>query len=324
VNVYAGDRPEWLDRALHESIDRAAAYPDAEPAREAIARCHGRRAAEVLATSGAAEAFTLIARMRPWRAPVVVHPQFTEPHAALEQAGHAVTTVVCREADGFALDPDAIPGDADLVVVGNPTNPTGVLHPAATIRKLLRPGRLLVVDEAFADAVPGERESLASEHASGLLVIRSLTKHWSIPGIRAGYVVADPAVIEELAAIQTPWSVSVPAIAATVACTSAEARAQARDRALTIGRWRDHLEAELRARGIEHVPSAASFVLARLGDGTREALRARGVAVRRCDTFPGLDGTWARIAVRPPDLTGRLLRSLDAIRVPDRDQVRHP
>jgi cobyrinic acid a,c-diamide synthase len=199
-----------------------------------------------------------------------------------------------------------------------------VLHPAATIRKLLRPGRLLVVDEAFADAVPGERESLASEHASGLLVIRSLTKHWSIPGIRAGYVVADPAVIEELAAIQTPWSVSVPAIAATVACTSAEARAQARDRALTIGRWRDHLEAELRARGIEHVPSAASFVLARLGDGTREALRVRGVAVRRCDTFPGLDGTWARIAVRPPDLTGRLLRSLDAIRVPDRDQVRHP
>jgi cobyrinic acid a,c-diamide synthase len=199
-----------------------------------------------------------------------------------------------------------------------------MLHPAATIRKLLRPGRLLVVDEAFADAVPGERESLVSEHAAGLLVIRSLTKHWSIPGIRAGYVVADPAVIAELAAIQTPWSVSAPAIAATVACTSAQAREQARERALTIGRWRDHLEAELRARGIEHVPSAASFVLARLGDGIREALRARGVAVRRCDTFPGLDASWARIAVRPPDLTGRLLAALDALRVPDRDQARHP
>lgn len=315
VNVYAGERPAWLDRALHAAIDSSAAYPDPRPAHAAIAAFHDRSRDEVLATSGAAEAFTLIARMRPWQRPVVVHPQFTEPHAALEQAGRAVTVVLCRAQDGFALDPAAVPADADLVVIGNPTNPTGVLHRAALIRELLRPGRLVVVDEAFMDAVPGEPESVARDRLDGPLVIRSLTKHWSIPGIRAGYVIGDPMVVSELGEIQTPWSVSAPAIAAMIACTGREGAAEARVRALTLGWWRDHLEAGLRARSIELVPSSAPFVLARLGDGTRAALRSQGIAVRRADTFPGLDDTWARIAVRPPTMTDRLLRALGQVRL---------
>ena len=314
VNVFAGDRPGWLDRALHDAIDASAAYPDPAPARAAIARQHGRSRDEVLATAGAAEAFTLIARLRPWRMPVVVHPQFTEPHAALEQAGHAVVTVTCRAEGGFALDPAAVPDAADLVVIGNPTNPTGVLHPATLVWQLRRPGRLVVVDEAFMDAVPDEAESLAGDAGDGLLVIRSLTKHWSIPGIRAGYAVGGAALIAELAAAQTPWSVSAPAIAAAIACTSKEAEQEARRRALTLRLWRDHLQGGLRGRGVEYIPSSASFVLARLGAGVREALRARGIAVRRCDTFPGLDASWARIAVRPPAMTDRLLCVLDQVR----------
>ncbi len=315
VNVYAAPRPAWLDRALHDSLSGVAAYPDAEPARAAIAWRHGRRRDEVLPTAGAAEAFSLVARLRRWRRPVVVHPQFTEPHAALEQAGHPVTTVLCRAEDGFALDPAAVPGDADLVVIGNPTNPTGVLHPAALVRSLRRPGRLVVVDEAFMDAVPGEVESLVRDRVGGVVVIRSLTKHWSIPGVRAGFVVADPLVVRRLAALQTPWSVSGPAIAAMLACTGEVATREAGERALDLGRWRHLLQDGLGARGIEHVPSAASFVLARPGEGAHAALRQRGVAVRRADTFPGLDASWVRIAVRPPDVIPRLFAALDAIRL---------
>jgi cobyrinic acid a,c-diamide synthase len=86
-------------------------------------------------------------------------------------------------------------------------------------------------------------------------------------------------------------------------------------RALAIGRWRDHLVAGLTERGIEHVPSTAPFVLARLG-GIRQSLRDTGIAVRRCDTFPGLDATWARIAVRPEATTDRLLTALDQSLLP--------
>ncbi|MGH3349372.1 MAG: Rv2231c family pyridoxal phosphate-dependent protein CobC [Nocardioides sp.] len=310
VNVYPGGRPAWLETALHDSLG-SIAYPDDEPARKALAKHHGRARDEVLPTAGAAESFTLLARARPWRGPVVVHPQFTEPHAALEQAGHEVTEVHCRAENGFALDPAAVPEDADLVVVGNPTNPTGVLHPAATLLALLRPGRLVVVDEAFMDAVPGEPETLTGAPEDGLLVIRSLTKHWSIPGVRAGYVVGDAAAISDLEAVRTPWSVSATAAAAMLACATERASAEARTRAEEIASWRGHLEAGLRDQQIEYVPSAASFVLARPGAGVREGLRARGIAVRRADTFPGLGPDWVRIAVRPPELIDQLLRALD-------------
>lgn len=316
VNVYSGMRPAWLDRALHDSLDRVGSYPDPGAAREAIARRHGRSTGEVLPTAGAAEAFTLLARARSWRRPVVVHPQFTEPHAALEEAGHTVTSVHCP-AGGFTFDPDAVPEDADLVVVGNPTNPTGVLHPAEALRRLCRPGRVVAVDEAFMDAVPGEPETLANSvpggSPTGLVVLRSLTKHWSIPGLRAGYVVGDAHVVAELARFQTPWSVSTPAIAATVACTDARATAEAGERARTLDDQRAVLEQGLRAAGIAFVPSRAPFVLVRVGHGGHGFLRERGIAVRRADTFPGLDGSWIRVAVRPEETTRRLLAALAEI-----------
>ncbi|RBM17585.1 cobyrinic acid a,c-diamide synthase [Streptomyces sp. PT12] len=314
VNVYDGGRPEWLDRALRRSLARVADYPDPAPARAAIAERHGRGRHDVLPTAGAAEAFTLLARLRAWRRPVVVHPQFTEPHVALEQAGHRVTPVLCAPECGFGLDPARVPEDADLVVIGNPTNPTGVLHPADLVRGLRRAGRLVVVDEAFMDAVPGEAESLVRERLSGVAVIRSLTKHWSIPGVRAGYVVAQPEVIRELAALQPPWSVSTTAVEAMVATCSAAAAAEGRDRARALARWRGDLEEGLRRRGYDVVPSSAPFVLARLGEGTHALLRARGVAVRRADTFPGLGADWVRVAARPADRTRRLFAALDACR----------
>ena len=310
VNVYAGPRPAWLEAALMDGIAASFAYPDVAPARAALAARHGRALDEVLPTAGAAEAFTLVARLRPWRRPVLVHPQFTEPHAALEAAGHHVTVVLCRAGDGFRMEPADVPGDADLVVVGNPVNPTGVLHPAAAIRTLVRPGRLVVVDEAFLDAVPGEPEALAGE--PGVLVLRSLTKHWSIPGVRAGYAIGEPAVIAGLGALQTPWSVSSPAIAAMVAIAGAADESARRARELAA--WREHLEAGLRDRGVPFPESAAPFVLAQVGAGVHAALRREGMAVRRGGTFPGLDDSWVRIAARPPEQAGRLLAALDTVR----------
>jgi cobyrinic acid a,c-diamide synthase len=314
VNVYDGPRPRWLDEALRSSLEQVSSYPDPTAARAAIAQRHGRAHQEVLPTAGAAEAFSLIARLERWRRPVVVHPQFTEPHAALVQAGHTVTSVLCRAGDGFRLVAAAVPDDADLVLIGNPTNPTGVLHPAPTLRGLLREGRLVVIDEAFIDAVPGEQETLVRERLRGLLVIRSLTKHWSIPGIRAGYVVGDASVVARLEALQPPWSLSGPAVAATIACTAPAATPESRKRAETLSSWRELLQRGLRDRDIEHVASAAPFVLARVGAGVHAALRQRGVAVRRADTFPGLDTDWVRIAARSPLRTGELLTALDAVR----------
>lgn len=311
VNVYTGPRPDWLDDALHDSLDDATSYPDAAAARDALAGRHGLRPEEVLPTAGASEAFDLVARLRRWRRPVVVHPQYTGPHAALIAAGHTVSTVLCRAEDDFALHPDAVPEDADLVVVGNPTNPTGVLHPASVLHRLLRPGRVVLVDEAFLDAIPGEPESLSGERIPGLLVSRSLTKHWSIPGVRAGYLLGDPALIADTARRQIPWSVSAPALAAMLACSDERALAESECRARQLALWRDELGAALAQRRVPFVAGAAPYLLARVGAGAHAALRENGIAVRRADTFPGLDDSWVRIAVRPAQLTDRLLAALD-------------
>ncbi|ANH40247.1 Nicotinate-nucleotide--dimethylbenzimidazole phosphoribosyltransferase [Nocardioides dokdonensis FR1436] len=310
VNVHPGPRPAWLETALRASLDDVGAYPDPGAAEHAIALRHDRPAEEVLATAGAAEAFSLVARLRPWRRPVVVHPQFTEPHAALERAGHRVTTVLTRAENGFALDPGAVPPDADLVVVGNPTNPTGRLHPVDDLLALRRPGRLVVVDEAFIDTVPGERGTLAGAPPEGLVVLRSLTKHWSIPGVRAGYLLGAAGDVAALRRGQVPWSVSTTAAAAIQACCTDEALAEAERRAHLITQWRTHLVAALAGLGIRTLPSQTSFLLARLGPDGRAHLREHGIAVRRCDTFPGLDPGWARIAVRPPGTTDHLVHAL--------------
>ncbi len=307
VNVYDGPRPDWLEKALLTADPGR--YPDATSARDAIAVRHQRSHGSVLPTAGAAEAFGLIARLQRWRKPVIVHPQFTEPDVAL--AGHPVRHVVLDASTGFALAPADIPVDADLVIIGNPTNPTGVRHRAADLRSLIQPGRLLVIDEAFLD---DDLESLAAEVLPGLLVIRSLTKLWSIPGIRAGYVLGDPEVIAALALLQTPWSVSAPAIAALIACSSDEAGAEAERRVAQIAGDRAFLTEELTRLEIEHVSSTAPFVLARPGEGVHARLRAAGFAVRRADTFPGLDGSWIRIAVRDRGTTAALIAALASLR----------
>jgi histidinol-phosphate aminotransferase len=319
VNVRLPRPPDWLRDRLARALDEVAAYPDATPAQVAVAARHGRRLSEVLVTAGAAEAFTLLARaLRPGvdvRHAVVVHPQFTEPEVALAVAGHDVHRVLLDPADGFTLTEGAVDDAADLVVIGNPTNPTSVLHPAAALRRLARPGRVLLVDEAFLDAVPGEPESLAGVELPGLIVVRSLTKTWGLAGIRAGYLVGDESVIARLGAVAPPWSVSTLAVAAIRACLEPHALAAAHELALDAGRQRAFLLEGLADLGVRVVqPAAGPFVLIHHDDGERirRGLRQAGYAVRRGDTFPGLGPQWIRVAVREPDVMKGFLHALES------------
>jgi histidinol-phosphate aminotransferase len=301
VNVRANAPPPWLRRVLHDALDRSAGYPDARPAHAAVAAAHGRDVVEVLLTAGAAETFTLVARALAPRRAVVVHPSFTEPEAALRLAGHPVERLLLRPEDGYRLDPSAVPEEADLVVLGNPTNPTSVLHPATALAGLVRPGRVVVVDEAFADTVPGEPESLASlADLSGLLVVRSLTKTWGLAGLRVGYALGPPDLVAALAGRQPHWPVSTPALAALAACTTPAARAEAADAARALADHRAALLAALPPGVVVEGRPESSFVLVRVPDGARVRgdLRERGWAVRRGDTFPGLSADHLRIAVR--------------------------
>ena len=317
VNVQGDGPPDWLRDRLTAVLHDLGRYPasahDAR-ARAAVAARHRRRPDEVLLLAGSAEGFALLPALRP-RLAAVLHPGFTEPEAALRAAGVPVRRVLTDAADGHRLHPDAVPAEADLVVVGNPTNPTGVLHPADAVRALCAPGRVVLVDEAFADAVPGEPESLAGDERAGLLVFRSLTKTWALAGLRAGYALGAPQLLARLAAPRPPWPVSTPAIEAVLACSEPDAVAEAHRAALRIAEWRRRQESALAAvPGITALPGQAPYLLLQLpagqGERVRAALREAGVAVRRGDTFPGLGPDHIRVAVRAPAHVERLAAAL--------------
>ena len=312
VNVRGEQPPPWLISRLERSLRLLARYPDPTVATKAVARRHERDPDEVLVTAGAAEAFTLLARALTPRRAVCIHPSFTEPEAALVAAGHQVERVLLDPP--YTLDPEQVPGDADLVVVGNPTNPTGVLH--ARLAELCRPGRITVVDEAFMDAVPGEPQSLAALRLPGLVVVRSLTKTWALAGLRVGYLLAEPETIRALHAVQPLWSVGTPSLVALDACSQRGPVKQAERDAAAVELERDLLAAELTDAGVEvTAASRAPFLLCRVAGrpDVREALRSHGIAVRRGDTFPGLTSEHWRTAIRDRASSSALVEALHLV-----------
>jgi len=328
VNVHATEPPPFLRDALVAAIADLAGYPDPTAATAAVAAAHGVAPECVLLTHGAAEAFTLLAR-QPWRRPVVVHPQFTEPEAALVAAGHRPDRLLLDRADGFRLT--RLPAaDADLVIVGNPTNPTSRLHRVEEIAALASEtestDRIVVIDEAFLDAVenPAEPQSSLVRRAAEdrrFIVVRSLTKTYSIAGLRIGYLVGHPDRIAALAAGRTPWAVSSLAAAAAIACVSPEGRRYAAEVRAALPARLAHLAQGLADHGFEVVPEPrAPFVLARHREASaiRNRLRTQGIAVRRGDTFPGLGREWLRFAARDAAATDVLLSAFRQSSAPRR------
>jgi histidinol-phosphate/aromatic aminotransferase/cobyric acid decarboxylase-like protein len=292
VNVWPGARTEELERALHRAVE-STRYPNEARARAAVAERHGRHPREVLLLNGACEGFWLLAQvLRPKRA-AVVHPSFTEAEVALVAVGAEVTRIL-RRPDGWRFD--GVPDDAELVVVGNPNNPTGGIDPP------LRAPGLVVVDGSFADFVPFDPD--------GDVVLRSLTKLWSLAGIRAGYLLGPPDLVERVEGQRQPWSVNSLACAALEVC-AADVDTPARV-AAEVAAAREELQESLRALGVRVWPSAVNFLLLEVEDGPRivDELRARGIAVRPCSSFPGLDERHVRVAVRTSTDNAQLVRAL--------------
>jgi threonine-phosphate decarboxylase len=266
--------PEGVRAALALAGLHAARYPsaDADELCVAAARHHGVPRECVLAGNGSTELIYLVARLFAGEPVRVLIPSFTEYEDACHACGAKLVDASVRPSATFAA---------------NPTSPDGRL---CTREELLALAGTRIVDEAFLPFV-GEQTSLAHDAAQDreLIVLRSLTKFYAMPGLRIGYLIAHPAQVVRLRELQPPWSVNAIACAAGVAALEDAAYAE-RSRA-RIAELREELRQELCALGLDPSPGAASYLLCRTDDAAAlcAALRARGIAARNCDSFSGIE-----------------------------------
>lgn len=318
--------PKGVRTAILDYAERISAYPD--PAvRELtarIARQHRIATDCVLVGNGAAELIELAARLTGARATGLAAPCFGEYADAVRKAGGRDERLELSPEDGFALNRERLAGSSLQVncwLLGSPNNPTGTLLERDVVAALLSRGDQVILDEAFMDFVPDAGAySWLSEAAESeqLLVIRSMTKFYAVPGIRLGYIVGSPQRIAALRELQTPWSVN--SLAEAVGCAVLEDEAYAERTLAWLPPERARLIAGLRGLGLTVFDSAANYVLVRIPESWRlsvaelqTALGRRGVLIRDASRYPGLSEGYLRLAVRLGEDNERLLTELELV-----------
>ncbi|MDO4890131.1 MAG: histidinol-phosphate transaminase [Coriobacteriaceae bacterium] len=316
--------PDAVVRALRDAAGDFGIYPDPECRAlvAALARHHGVDAAQIVCTAGASD---LIARLclvvKPENA-LVAAPCFSGYEQALEQVGARILRHALRAEDDFAMTPRILqaftadaPARPNLVFLCSPNNPTGLVIDRTLLVHVLRAtretGAIVMLDECFLDFTDEPSAVGLCGEFPNLVVLRAFTKTYAMAGLRLGYgVCADGGLVARLRAVGAPWAVSTPAQVAGLAALS-EAGWVERSR-VYVRCEREALVAQLVARGLRVVPGQANYLLFQAPDGLYEPLLERGILIRRCQNYPGLDDTWYRVAVRTGEENATLLAALDA------------
>lgn len=286
-------------------------YPD--PVSRELVRaiaCHYDIPPEsILVGNGAAELIDLLVReLRP-DVTGLARPSFVEYEDAVRHAGGKIYDIPLHEENLFQIQIEELEKAlkvADLLFLGHPNNPTGQLLPQSIIDLIVDKRQPLILDEAFIDFVPSEDQVSRIRQAAScedLYVIRSMTKFYTIPGVRLGFLVGDPRMIAHLQTRKTPWSVNCFAQAIGQAVLGDRDFAEKTREWLAVERpW---LMNQLRLMGLRVMPSDVNFILFALDPRSKfsitqlqQMMGRKGVLLRSCAGFPGLNERFGRIAVR--------------------------
>ncbi len=316
--------PAGIQDSIQAALPEIVHYPDRHclELRRELAAYHGLSVEQILVGNGSTELLYLVARAFAPRQALIVAPAFSEYEHALKAARVPVTFQVTTEADNFTLSEPLDPQGADLVFLAHPASPSGVLLVPELLlevaARLDAAGVYLLLDEAFVDFV--EEASLKTQLARfpRLMILRSFTKFFAIPGMRLGCLLAAPELIRRLAALQEPWSVNTLAQAMGRACLQ-DLDYMDRSRAL-VRQERAYLLDGLRSLpGLQPFPSVVNYLLVKLNrpDWTAASLRtavlSEKIIIRDASNFRGLDERFIRLAVRGRADNQRLLQALRQI-----------
>ena len=297
INPYPPDIPWTPDPSA------LADYPDDryETLKETIGRTFGRDAAEVTVGNGSVELIRAFcsAMLRPGDTACITPPTFAEYEMAVLLAGARCTA----ESNGAAVR-----------FLCNPNNPTGALHTRPEVFGLLEEtaeqGAYLFIDEAFIE-LSDPRQSLADLPHENLFVMRSLTKSFSVPGIRFGYGFGTPKLIERVETLRLPWTVN--AFAESFAIEAFRNYDKLEESREKIARERRWLCTHLDELGLVYDPPSANYILIAIpveAEALVERLLGHNILVRDCGSF-GLP-RHIRVAVRTREENEQLIEALEA------------
>lgn len=319
---------------MHGALANLQHYPDPQyrQLRTALGTHHAIDPAWILPGNGAAELLTWAARdvcesdgQRGNVTPPaigVLTPAFGDYQRALETFGGCLKSMPVLS-PGIAaqiktLDPDCWQPAEDIggYIINNPHNPTGALFPVETLLPLVQTGKPVVIDEAFMDFVPPQEEQTLIPWVKdfpNLVILRSLTKFYSLPGLRIGYAIGHPDRLHRWQQWRDPWPVNTLAQAATLAALQ-DTDFQTQTWAWLPPARQALLEGLSTLAGLHPLAGAANFLLVRseapVPPLQERLLQQHQILIRDCLSFQDLGNSYFRVAVRTPEENARLLKGL--------------
>jgi threonine-phosphate decarboxylase len=292
-------------------------YPDTHSFVMALAKKHRLMPDEIVVGSGVASIiFAVMRAVLPARV-LILEPAFAEYARACAAVKTTVTTWLLSEENCFIPDFPKVSQalneqQFDMVILNSPHNPSGALYARQDLLSLgdvaERNNVAIVLDEAFIDYIPESSLLALAATKAHLIVLRSLTKFYAMPGLRVGYAVCGAALAKRIGIQVDPWSISTIALEAARATLEEDNFDVQTREANSVAR--EEFSRALEEAGLQVYPSTANFLLANLPHGSGSELglwlESERILIRQCDSFDGLTERHIRLAVRSSNENRRL------------------
>ncbi|MCK5185617.1 MAG: threonine-phosphate decarboxylase [Deltaproteobacteria bacterium] len=316
--------PGALQNILRKEENCIATYPDSDSTelRKEIAKRIDSDLRTILVGNGSTELIYMIPRVIKPKCALISGPTFSEYEKSLLPIQCELRLFSLKEKDNFKVHIDTVTSllpKIDILYLCNPNNPTGVLLGDSDINALLeeaeKRGVLVVVDESFMDFTDNESVTVEVKKRKNLIVIKSLTKIYGIPGLRLGYLVANSKIVNSLNHHREPWTVNILAQKAGVTCLKDEEFIVKTKSFIT--REKRYLTGELnKIKGLKPCDSSTNYILIKLlkpgltSGRVYERMAKQGLLIRDCRSFRGLGSNYIRVAVRKRKENNLLIKRL--------------